>query len=322
VQFGIFLFSDNILRVQYGGVSWSPAYKVPIGHTVSALFSLSSSGVTLRVIKNGVRSDLNVVLAPAVATVAITGLKIANDATNYTFHGAIGQIVVYPTLLNSSDCELVLSWLSRNALPQWCPVAAPIVCVAGDSIAAGLGIANHNDMWSFSMLNAINSEQLVNMMNSAISGSAVQDMAIVYPDFVLPFYAASRSKNILIAAGATNNMSNGETAASTIARYYNYCDNARDNGFTVIVCTVLPRLSAVSQAFFDSQRALFNTQLRAEWSSRGYKDIADVALVAGMGADGDQNNLANYQDKIHPTELGNALLMPSYRDAVLRRLAA
>jgi lysophospholipase L1-like esterase len=222
-------------------------------------------------------------------------------------------------LVSGSFAEVaLLHHLDRITGPPGYPTGCPLVVVAGDSIAYGYTVTS-DQSWAGRMSASLSSGTHPHRWaQTAVPGYIISQMVSDYPTRVTPLYSVSRTKNVLIAAGATNDIAFGsETAAQVLTAYYAYCDAARAAGWKVVACTVLPRSDVANsiRGTFEADRTTFNTDVVANWASHA-DAIANVASVSGMGAFGDSDNATNYGDKVHPSPTGHGLLEPTYTAAV------
>jgi len=199
-----------------------------------------------------------------------------------------------------------------------------LVAIIGDSIANGDQVGGWQT-WAFRMLAEFSDTNPdVQLLNAATNGSGVPKVKNSdYSDVVLPWYSASRTKNVLVVAAGTNDLAGGIDLSDILDRYYGLLDSARATGWKTVACTILPRSDsslALGLAGFEAERAAFNADIVAHWASHA-DALADVAAIKGLGAAGDSDNTTFYSvDKIHPIAAGHALLEKVYRAAVVSQL--
>lgn len=289
---------------------------VPAGHRAELTIRTNPAGIRVSVVVDGARIDYTHAIALGAAA-STANWTIGSDVLYATrgSHAVISQAIVVAREVTDSENDNLLAGLAANQAPDF-PASLPLVVVSGDSIAFGLNL-DRSLTWSFKAQQSIETATPlapINMLNVAVSGDTIQSQQDDYPTTMAPFFNPLRARNIFVGAVGTNNMANiGQDGPTALAAYYAYLDDKLARGWKVVACSVLPRNAG---AAFNTARAYFNSHLRAEWAARGYSAIADVALVPGMGADGDDANLTNYQDNIHPTLVGNDLLEPTYRAAI------
>jgi lysophospholipase L1-like esterase len=321
--FTLRIYNDNIVWVYFNTGSWevapsgSPtAYaKVPAGASGLITIRTTPTGLKASVVVNGVRTDYTkAVSLPATALLNTAWLLGSEDSATRT-HAVFSQAIAVARSISDVENDALLTWLAANPAPDF-PTTQPLVLVSGDSIAFGYNLARQS-CWAFQAQQSINTAtpaQPINLINVAVSGDTIALQEEDYATKMSQFLNPSRAKNIFLAAVGTNNIWNaGQDGPTALANYYAYLDSKLALGWAPIACTILPR---TADANFVTRRSYFNTHLRAEWAARGYAAIADVALIPGMGADGDDLNLTNYMDGVHPTLVGNGLLEPVYRAAI------
>ena len=330
----VLTFSDNLITLKYnGGTNWFVSTTGPtvyaratIGSQVTLTLRTTGAALSASVVVDGTRIDY--ALAVSVASTSLPGaswlLGWDGVSAGAELHGAIAQAIVVNRAISNAENDALITWLLANPAPYYCPASVPIVVVTGDSIARGFGLeANRSAIWSYLAQESLNATQTINLVNAAISGAGIQNQRDAYPVTMGPWYDATRSRNIFVGAIGTNDMATlNKDGPTTLADYYSYMDLAKAAGFRIVACTVLPRSGTGHDAAFNTARAFFNAAVRADWAGRGYSAIADVASISGMGAVGDELNTTYYQDNIHPTFAGDALMAPVYSAAIQAALGS
>jgi hypothetical protein len=277
-----------------------------------------ASQYDIRFTVNGVAYTTTVAVTPSSA--ALGAFTVGANALGST-QAAISQFVVCATTLNGTDQTALQNFLLAN-VPAGYPVDAPLVAMAGDSICeawpAGVqpeldGIANP-PRW----------------LNAGVAGAHATlpgEIPSFYTTDILPRYSASRAKNIIVCEGISVNdiayrLSQGDSvgtaAATVLAGYYAYCDRAKADGWTVIVCTLTPNLGGSN---YDAIRAIVNPDIRANWAAHG-AFLADIGATAGMATTADAANTAYFADGTHPTVGGYVLLDGTLLPAITAALAS
>lgn len=319
----IFVFSTPI--------TWNPTTLALVpGVRNTLLVEYNSVGMSAILDANGtVTSESRVQALPSSAVPG--NFRMGVDGVGYTYNST-SQAIIIPRVLTAQEKTALFAYVNAQVLPPAYPNDRALLAFAGDSITRGTG-ANYGFTYPFLGLSNIRSTKpLTENCDCAIGGTGVTNILRPGSTFYRAnqFYSSQRIKNIMTIFLGTNDLANGNGVAYTLngtgapdnAGVYAACDAARIAGWKVILCTLLPRSDAmaVSQATFDAARAAFNTDVRANWASHA-DALCDFAAVAGMGADGDSNNTANYStDKIHPINAGHSLLEPTYRAAALSLL--
>jgi hypothetical protein len=251
----------------------------------------------------------------------LQGLSIGLDSSSNTAgHFAISSLVGIARAVSDTERDALHAYHLTRLAPTSFTTAAPLILVDGSSIERGFGVAP-KDTWASTVPKNLWSTAPARLAVVAVSGRTIAQMAADYATRVKPFYNAARSKTILVVGGGTtNSIAQGMSGAAALTAYFAYCDQATSDGLLPIGCTVLPRSDAGASPTFETDRQTFNAGLVSGAAAHGLV-IADPASVSGMGAAGDSNNLTNYQaDKIHPTTVGQGLIEPAYRSAVLSLL--
>ncbi len=153
-----------------------------------------------------------------------------------------------------------------------------------------------------------------NVSNTGISAQTLQDMIDSASD-VDSLYSGSNTANWVICFGGTNDIYFGATADTAISRMTTYVTARKSAGFSVAVCTILPRndfpgtstLPDDKKTNHELRRQAFNNTLRSTLA--GADRLIDFASDTRIGDNGDENNTTYYgSDLVHPTTAGNALL--------------
>lgn len=189
-----------------------------------------------------------------------------------------------------------------------------IVC-DGDSITAGTG--TNTLPWPTQLATALGSTYLVR--NVGVSGKQVSELTTDAATGVDPKFSEDFDRNLCVLFGGTNdiyfNADASDAGSTTISNIAAYCAARQAVGWTVVVVTILPRggdfststLPATKATHFNARRAAVNTSVRANYLTYA-NALADVAINATIGDDGDDANTTYYQDNIHPTNAGATVI--------------
>lgn len=232
-------------------------------------------------------------------------------------HMSFGQFAAYSNIVSDANRDKLIAWLPTRPVPPAFPVDYKLVLVTGDSIAFGLGV-NPPESWPFVALPHLQDVAgPMKLANVAIQSQRIADTLATFAAVWPVVYSASRAKNVATFDSATNDIAfSGQPIGNIIAAYLAGCDTMRAAGAAVVADTVLPRSDTGISVTFEADRQTFNTAIRA--GAAHYNALSDVATVPGMGAAGDSTNATNYQsDQVHPTAVGQALIEPTYRAAIL-----
>lgn len=187
--------------------------------------------------------------------------------------------------------------------PQTAPDGGVLIVFDGDSLTAGTGTPG-TDYPSYTL------EHLprgIAMVNVAVPGQEWGDMLADVEREVDPLHTASARRNILVVWAGTNDLHRTHTARRVWRELREYCSARRENGWQVVVLTVLPKIPTESGCRFERQRRLLNHNIRERWT-----DIADaLADVAHDKRVGDFAGLfgARYRtDRVHLNAAGNRVI--------------
>ena len=320
---GVF-FAGNGIGLYFNHTSINLKKTLSRGLHTTMIVRFSAVGVDVQYDINGLRTSESIAatIDHETASNFILGYDSHNTADMYGF---VSQAVGVNRAVSDEEASRLMTWLTAQPIPDAFPVSKPLVAILGDSIANGDQVAQWQS-WAYSMLADLSATTTpdLQLLNAATNGSGIPKVQNSdYSDFVLPWYAASRAKNVLIVASGTNDLASGNNLSDLMDRYYALLDSARATGWKTVACTILPRSNpgmASGLAGFESARTAFNADVVAHWASHA-DALADVAAINGMGAVGDSDNTTYYSaDKIHPIVAGHALLEPVYRAAVASQL--
>lgn len=314
---GIF-FLGNSVGLRFNHTSSILNKKLTRGAHVSIIVRFTATGAQVLFDINGLRTSESVPssVAHELAKSFILGF---DGGSNSDIYGHVSQAVGINRAVSDDETSLLMNWLAAQPIPNAFETTEPLVAVMGDSIAAGDQVPGWQS-WSFGMLGDwVDSRPDVQLLNAATNGSGIPKVKNSdYSDVVLPFFSASRTKNILVLASGSNDIAGGNNIPDMLDRYYALLDAARTTGWKTVACTVLPRSEAgmaKGVSGFEADRATFNADIVAHWASHA-DALADVAAIPLMGAPGASDNTTYYVDQIHPTAAGHALLKPVYEAAV------
>jgi lysophospholipase L1-like esterase len=224
----------------------------------------------------------------------------------------INSLALYGSALTDDQIRTAYSVLSRKATANGLTMVTNtrVLVAEGDSITEAAA--------GYPFLFGPNASPAVLGNNKAVATSTIADLVnrATVVDAILPPSRGSRKFILSVLIGANDLATLG--APTWLANLASYCDARRAAGWTVAVCTVLPRTSAPH----NTARAIANTELRL-WTTGGstvpgiHADaICDFAADATMGPDAAASNVTYYSDGTHPTAAGQALLEPVYRAVI------
>lgn len=141
--------------------------------------------------------------------------------------------------------------------------------------------------------------------NHSVSGATLRERLGSYDSDVSTRYSSGASAKLIHLGAGSNDIRSADDPASiydelkTLVRQF--CAKARDDGFTVVVATVLPRIDISDDR--EAARVDFNNFLRSEWPA--FADgLADWASDPVLGSSHFPANHVFCADGIHPTQMG------------------
>jgi lysophospholipase L1-like esterase len=206
----------------------------------------------------------------------------------------------------------------------------PFILWAGDSIMRGVGL-NTATCPPGVATKSLYSTKPVRHVNYAVAGYTIAQSQSQYTTYVPALYSAGRSSNVYVAGVGTNSLyftSSGVTVAQAFTQYVSLCQTARAAGWKVVAATILPRsdTQASVSPTFEADRQSFNAAVLSTALSGGtvfgstysrFADaVADPASDSTIGQQGQSDNTTYYQDKVHPTAAGAAILANYYATAI------
>jgi len=208
--------------------------------------------------------------------------------TTANFTGLIG-----PLLLGKGRIPTALEiwWLCNNgagrtiaALADGIPAHSRRVLCQGDSLTWGFGIAA-GQTYPHQLKSGLDYRYLV--VSCAVNGNRI-DAAAADATQIDTVYNASITKNILVVWLGTNDLANGVSAADAYNALVAYCQARQAAGWSVIVCTCLPR----SDVDIAAARATYNASITTNWAT-----FADA--LANVAADPALDDAADFADGVH-----------------------
>jgi len=278
------------LVMYYQDGTYEPAiHAVPRGW---AGFTSGSSGVTFQT------NEMSQTL-PAINPAAMSGGTLGTANGYFPISAALNEVVIYDHALTTAELAGLTAYLrARYRIPVSYPVR---LVYDGDSITAGYQSTN-----GFSYPNQANLLlPLCDGYNFGISGETLAQMLAAAPANLDPLYDSTKTQNVVVLCGGTNDLSEGATPASVYANLQAYCAARRSAGWKVVVTTILPRSASDP---FESNRQALNASIRANWGTfaDGLADIAADSRIGAPGANANQEYFA--ADGTHPNNAGYGVL--------------
>lgn len=309
----------GFLMYSHNNTLWNTGIQVPLGTRVTAVVRATPTGLDIKTDVGGIVTTNS--FTGTIAAGTLNTLRVGVFA-RFTegFHGSLSQLVGVSRAISDSERDSLLTWMVAQTPATAFPSTVNFVALSGDSIAAAFGLSSYQG-WAFRQLPALQAVgPQIKFLNLGIPSDTIAGAQAKYTANIAPLFSASRAKNILIVQIGTNSVAFGtKTAAQNITDVYALCDGARADGYKVVLCTLLPRSDAGIRGTFNADRATINADYVTNWASHA-DAFCRFDTVAGMGADGDSDNLTNYQDKVHPTPTGAGLLLPVIQAATVSLL--
>jgi lysophospholipase L1-like esterase len=213
--------------------------------------------------------------------------------------------LLYSRALTDGEISTIRSGMYGMTRPQ--------IVFDGDSLTSGYGVAD-GSAYPDQCMALLGGTSAYDYYNLAIPSELITEMTNNAPAFIDVGYTASKSKNIVVIWGGSNDLIAGEAAATVYNNIASYCQARRAAGWKVVVVTILPRNP---NSDFFARRASCNTSIRTNWAT--FADaLADVAADPRIGDDGDQDDTTYYQaDKTHTNATGAAVVAGIVRSAIL-----
>jgi lysophospholipase L1-like esterase len=134
--------------------------------------------------------------------------------------------------------------------------------------------------------------------NVAVGGATILDAILAAPRAVDALHSRTSRFNLVVFWAGTNDVYLGDTPQTAYNRLVAYANGRRQQGFKVIVGTMISRVG------LDSEKNTLNALTRANWQT--FADgIVDLGATTELGADGAYLNATYFQsDGTHLTAAG------------------
>ncbi len=248
----------------------------------------------------------------APADLAMTGGQLGNTSLGGSYDGkfsAMGYLGFASDLSAGNRSALKVALGTLFGIIE---NPASRLIVVGDSIAATSTVAASPRYWGWPRM-ASRALGAHHFYNVAGGGQKVVDQLAVYASQVGNIVTAYSGSRVVLVAYGTNDLTAARTDAQILADLQSYCALIRADGGKAVVATILPATGHNST--MQGYRTSINASLRANWAT--FADgLCDFAGDATMGPQAAASNAALYQDGLHPTRAGHALLAPIATAAV------
>jgi lysophospholipase L1-like esterase len=189
-----------------------------------------------------------------------------------------------------------------------------VIVFDGDSLTAG---SEATDPYPSQVMRTFASG--TSWYNLGIGGLRIKDILDMAPTRVDRRFNSRLGRNVVVVWAGTNDLALWNHMASAVyKRLQQYCEERRQQGFTVLVLTMIPRNDKLCLPGFEERRQSVNRKLRECWS--GFADgLVDVAADPLIGTPGCESDLRYWvKGGVHLTNNGLGLVAAHVRDALLQ----
>lgn len=295
-----------------GNAPWPTGIAMP--ENAYGVYGFTASRAGFPVIGTGVKAfggsksifrtrDANNDFWPLAAITGGTLLARGAGQGSERFTGRLKGLWIIPRYLDDTTIRLMRRYLARaNGLTVPADPTQRVI-FDGDSLTGGNTGTAPAKTYTDRVLAALTGA--TDAYNLGISGQTVVQLAADASAQVDPLVDESLAQNVVVVWVGTNDLTNGDAAATVYANLVAYCQARQAAGFEVVVLTALPRGAS---APFETARQTFNASIRTNWAT--FADaLADVGADSTIGEPGDQNNTTYYSgDAIHMTAAGYAVV--------------
>lgn len=280
---------------------------------------------------NGAWADNNVATGTAGGTTqSDTAVQIGGFASAGNLNGLLGEVFVFPALLAGQDQHDLTTWaydrygIAGSSLPvvvgiggswmQGYPVTGGGTTNGGDGTTGGQTLLGQ----TFALLGlTVNTD--ITAYNDGFFGQPLS--TLLTTQTVYSRYTMLAPKRVCLFWITSNDLANGDSAATVLTRAETEARRLVATGYTVLILPVLPRTSANPN--YETSRATVNAGLAsgaAGWDCT-YVDIfaGDAAVLNNPAV---ISNTTYYQaDQIHLTAASYALIAANVAPALAAALA-
>ncbi len=188
-----------------------------------------------------------------------------------------------------------------------------VIVFDGDSLTAG---SEATDPYPSQIMRSFDAGVI--WYNLGIGGLRIRDILDMAPTRVDRRFNPRLGRNVVVVWAGTNDLALWNHMASAVCRrLQQYCQERRDQGFTVLVLTMLPRCDKACLPGFEERRQSVNRRLRESWAD--FADgLVDVAADPLIGSPGCQSNLRYWvKGGVHLTNKGLGVVAGHVREALL-----
>lgn len=228
--------------------------------------------------------------------------------------------------------------LSNNTFGGCRPYLLTCSTFDGNSICAGQGVTTAQ-RYSDLLWADIDLKQYFIKLQSNIGVGAqnTPDMIVREPGFLYVNLISNCTRNLVVAMEIRNDLKGGEYNAICYSNMVTYCQNAKNNGFDVILVMQPPSTGGAdggspvyrTQAQLEIDRLLVRAMFLADFPNSTSQSliyrpniVTYADILCDVGGDSVMGNVAacadtNYfQDGTHPTALGHSLIAAIIKRAI------
>lgn len=150
-----------------------------------------------------------------------------------------------------------------------------------------------------------------NTYQRAVAGNTITNMIAQAPTDVDPLFDATR-QNVLNMWGGTNDLADGDTAATAYNRLVTYCQARKtsnpwwDIAVGTLIARHVPTWTVTQTSTFEAARLSFNASVRANYRSFA-EALSDQGADPIMGQAAQADNTTYFFDGTHPTDAGREI---------------
>ncbi len=251
----------------------------------------------------------------------------SNERGGNWWAGKVAAAWAWSTSLSANDVEAASSAAtayvkSKGGFTQYRPLqhASSEIVVGMDSLTSGCcGVSSPAKAWPAN-LSLTDTSYSSNVVNLAQGGTTVYDHAAMFDMLYTPVIGNRTSGNtVVILWGGVNDFEHNLTARMAANGLKSMVQKSKALGARVVIAT------PISNSFGGADtnlKDLLAPILRQEAFTWGADNVADLATIPQLGADGAFANTTYFADGAHPTDTGELLVNAVMSNAVNELLGA
>lgn len=248
---------------------------------------------------------------PATGNYQIGGSSIYSGTW---FVGKIAAVWAWSTSLTASEAQMASQsgWnyiKSKGAAPAYLPNThtTPLIIGGIDSRTAGLGL---NLPW---IDNLVLTDPSYTTLNFGFPGATAFDHLAMFDALEGMQIATNTAPTIAIFWGGVNDFAAGMSSTTIANSLKGLVQKAKADGARVVLAT---EISSNSGGNGDASKNALNTIIRSQAFSWGVDNIADLATIPQLGADGAYASTVYFADGLHPSDAGEAYITAVMSNAI------